>query len=358
MKLSVCSPMQYPAINGTTVYAEQLRNYFNANLISTNALDWISFHAIKGKTHKNGNEITHLKSLKDTETLSIMRRESSGLLNAYVNGPISRGMLKELMNCDSEIIHSLTLPFLNNYYTYYASKITGKKCAITPFYIKGVVSESHKELLKKFDLVLACTEYEKECIGNENVKVVPMSVNPEKFNKASGKRFRDKYQIEGPLVLFVGHANYEKGSYTILEAAKKVKATFAFMGPHTNGFKSRARGLKNVKLINPQLTNKYDAFAACDVYAMPSRVEAFGITYLEAWACKKPVITADTPVTREVIGDDGLLVPFDSDIASIVTESLERKELGLKGYDKLINNYTEKIAMSKLEKLYKELLEN
>lgn len=357
MKLAICPPMMMPAINGTTVYAQQLSDYFKAPIISTNALDWISFHSEKGKTHKNGHEISHLKTLTDTETLSKMRRESNGLLNAYVNGPISQELMSELIKSDTDIIHSLTLPFLNNYYNYYACKLTGKKSVITPFYIKGLVSDSHLDLLKKMDLVLACTEYEKNCIGSDNARVIPMSVNPDLFKKANGERFKTKYKIDGPLVLFVGHANYEKGAYTMLEAAKKVKATFAFMGPHTNGFKSRARGLKNVKLINPQLTNKCDAFAACDAYCMPSRAEAFGITYLEAWASKKPVIAADTPVAREVIGEAGILVQFDSDITSAVNESLERKELGIKGHEKLMKCYTEEIAMSKLTKLYKELLE-
>ena len=46
---------------------------------------------------------------------------------------------------------------------------------------------------------------------------------------------------------------------------------------------------------------------------MPSRSDAYGISYLEAWASKKPVIGADTPVMREVIQHekDGLLVKFD-----------------------------------------------
>jgi glycosyltransferase involved in cell wall biosynthesis len=355
MKLSVCSPMQLPAINGTTIYAKQLSDCFNARVISTKALDWVSFHSIRGKTHGVGSSIKHLKSLSDNETLSLMKRDSEGLLNAYINGPVSSELLNELLISDAEIIHSLTLPFLNNYYTQWACKLTNKKSVITPFYIKGLMSESHKQLLKKFDLVLACTEWERECINLPNTKVIPMSVKPELFAKASGDRFRTKYGIEGPLILFVGNANHEKGAYSMIESAKRVKATFVFMGPHTRGFKSRANGLKNIKLINPQLTNKFDAFAACDCYCMPSRVEAFGITYLEAWACKKPVIAAKTRVSDEVIGEAGLLVPFNSDLTSTINESLERKDLGVKGYNKLINQFTQEKVMSELIMLYENL---
>lgn len=349
--------MQLPAINGTTVYAEQLRSNFKATVLSTNALDWIAFHSPRGKTHHKGYEIKHLESLRDYKTLHQAKKDTQGLMNALINGPISTGLFKELIKSKADIIHSLTLPFLNNYYALWAAKLTGKKSVITPFYIKGLV-RNHLRLLKKFDLVLACTEYEKECLGLNNVKVSPMCVDPEHFKKADGTRFRDKYNIKGKLVLFVGHANYEKGAYNLLRAAREVKATFAFMGPHTRGFKKRARGLKNVKLINPQLRNKYDAFAACDCYCMPSRVEAFGITYLEAWACQKPVIAADTPVTREVIGEDGLLIPFGNNLTEAINESFNRQDLGKKGYNTLLKKYTENKVMKNLKENFLNTLNN
>ncbi len=355
MRLIICPPMQLPAINGTTIYAKQLSDYFNARVISTNALDWIAFHSLKGKTHGEGFKINHLPSLMNNESLSFLKKQTSGLLNSFVNGPVSRGLFNALVKSGADIIHSLTLPFLNNYYSYWASKLIGSKFVITPFYIKGLVNSSHKRLLSKADLVLACTNYEKECIGSGNIKVLPMSINPEPFFKADGKRFREKYSISGKMVLFVGHANLVKGAYSLLEAAKSVKATFVFLGPHTRGFKSRARGLSNVRLINPQLRNKFDAFAACDVYAMPSQVEAFGITYLEAWACKKPVIALNTPVAREVIGDAGFLVNNVSELINAINESFNRKDLGVKGFNRLLKHFTEEKVLNHLNKFLRKL---
>lgn len=353
----ICPPMQSPAINGTTVYAEQLKRYFNAQVLSTNALDFIAFHSSNGKTHDQGSPITYLKSLNDTATLSTLRHSTNGLLNSFINGPISKDLLVDLIKSDESLIYSLTLPFLNNYYTLWASRLSGKKCVISPFYIEGIVHSSHKRLLSKFDLVLACTEHEKNCIGGINVQVSPMSVNPAPFMKADGSRFREKYGLEGLIVLFVGHANYEKGAYNILKACDEVKASFVFMGPHTRGFKQRVKRYGNVKLINPQLKNKYDAFKACDVYCMPSRVEAFGITYLEAWACKKPVVAADTPVSREVISDCGLFVDFDQNPAEAIKESLKRPDLGQKGRERLMKYFTEEKVMKKLKKELSSIIE-
>ena len=57
---------------------------------------------------------------------------------------------------------------------------------------------------------------------------------------------------------------------------------------------------------------KRDLMAAATVFVQPSRVESFGLIYVEAWANAKPLIAADTGVSRELIEDgvDGLLVPF------------------------------------------------
>jgi glycosyltransferase involved in cell wall biosynthesis len=53
-----------------------------------------------------------------------------------------------------------------------------------------------------------------------------------------------------------------------------------------------------------------DAFAACDVFALPSEAEAFGLVVVEAWAYGKPVVARDIPTLRERVGgaEGGLLV--------------------------------------------------
>ena len=46
---------------------------------------------------------------------------------------------------------------------------------------------------------------------------------------------------------------------------------------------------------------KIDALHAAEVFVMPSRVDSFGIVYLEAWACGGPVVAADMPTKIGVI---------------------------------------------------------
>jgi glycosyltransferase involved in cell wall biosynthesis len=69
---------------------------------------------------------------------------------------------------------------------------------------------------------------------------------------------------------------------------------------------------------NEELAEHYNL---CDIFAMPSRAEGFGIVYLEALACGKPVLAGNKDGSRDALGDGelGLLVDPD-DTAEIATE--------------------------------------
>ena len=48
-------------------------------------------------------------------------------------------------------------------------------------------------------------------------------------------------------------------------------------------------------------SDKADALAACDLMALPSSVESFGIVYTEAWAYGKPVVCGPSPASQELV---------------------------------------------------------
>ena len=65
-----------------------------------------------------------------------------------------------------------------------------------------------------------------------------------------------------------------------------------------------------------------DHYNLCDVFAMPSKGEGFGIVYLEALACGKPVLAGnkDGAVDPLINGELGCLV--DPDNLQEITDSL------------------------------------
>jgi phosphatidylinositol alpha-mannosyltransferase len=104
-------------------------------------------------------------------------------------------------------------------------------------------------------------------------------------------------------------------------------------------------------------------YAALDVFALPSTGESFGIAYLEAWLCHKPVIGARIGATQCVIeeGVDGLLVtPKDADdtaraILALLGDKDRRESMGRHGHAKTVAQFTWDKVTDKVERLFLEI---
>ena len=87
---------------------------------------------------------------------------------------------------------------------------------------------------------------------------------------------------------------------------------------------------------------------ACDLLALPSVEESFGMVMIEAWMCGKPVIGADIASTRCIVepGINGLTVPpFDSaalaaKIIELLSDPVKRARFGERGRAKVRERYT------------------
>ncbi len=60
----------------------------------------------------------------------------------------------------------------------------------------------------------------------------------------------------------------------------------------------------------------------CDVFAMPSKREGFGIVYLEALACGKPVLAGNQDGSREALCNGKLGVLINPDATEEIANSL------------------------------------
>lgn len=157
-----------------------------------------------------------------------------------------------------------------------------------------------------------------------------------------GARFRARHGIEGPVVFYLGRKVAAKG-YDLLRAAAEMvwqvrpDVHFVLAGPGGGG----SSGAQDARLhdLNPLSdAEREDAYAACDVFCLPSAAEAFGLVYLEAWSYAKPVVALKIPTLEELIGGagGGLLVERSaSGVAGALLELLAderlRKQLGCAG---------------------------
>ena len=110
--------------------------------------------------------------------------------------------------------------------------------------------------------------------------------------------------------------------------------------------------------------DKADALAACELLALPSCTESFGLVYLEAWACGKPVIGARAGAVPAVIkeGVNGLLVRFGDiaalarSIACLLDDPQLARALGSAGHAKVFGQHTWDEVEAQMAEVYQVVL--
>ena len=235
------------------------------------------------------------------------------------------------------------------------------------------------DLLRRSDRVITMTGLEGDALAARGVdrasmRRVGVGVSPAEIAGGDAARFRAEQRVDGPLVLYIGAMAFDKGAVHTVEAmqrlwAQREKATLALIGAplaHFTEFYQRlpASDQARIRLL-PYAPDqvKRDALAAADLFAMPSRTDSFGITYLEAWCYGLPVIGARAGGVPDVIGDgrDGVLVEF-GDVAALagaigrlLHARDEARRLGANGRAKVLRELTWDQIYAKVRAVYDEV---
>jgi glycogen(starch) synthase len=148
---------------------------------------------------------------------------------------------------------------------------------------------------------------------------------------------REAYAGAGPLVLFSGRLEYEKGVHTLIDALPVLRRRFpdirlvvvgkGGMAADLQAQATRKRLGKSVRFTGFLAEDELAAlYAAADVAVVPSSYEPFGLVALEAAALGVPLVVAATGGLAELVQDrvTGLHFPASDHaaLADAVTEVL------------------------------------
>jgi len=144
----------------------------------------------------------------------------------------------------------------------------------------------------------------------KNVTVVPNGVD-ERFYHADPGLFKEKYGME-KFILNVGHVGYErKNILALIKALGEIDHPAVIIGrivegKYGNACVSEAAKHKHILLIGG-LENDSEllasAYAACDVFVLPSLFETPGIAALEAGLAGAKIVVTEYGGTREYFGE-------------------------------------------------------
>lgn len=235
--------------------------------------------------------------------------------------------------------------------------------------------------LKKSKGVITISQFSKTKLielGVQNIKIeiVNPCIKEGKFYHSieEGISIKRRYQLENRKVLLsVGRLVERKGYDYVIKSLPLVlkqipNTTYLIVGSGTekgqlcqlvNSLKLEENVVFTGYAPDNQLNSYYNA---CDIFIMPSRelpgdVEGFGIVYLEANACGKPVIGGKTGGIRDAIIDreTGLLVnPYDikeisSAIIRLLSDTKFAEKLGEQGFKRVKDNFSISIMSNKID---------
>jgi phosphatidylinositol alpha-1,6-mannosyltransferase len=236
--------------------------------------------------------------------------------------------------------------------------------------------------------VIAISSYTKSLlaglgVNEKKVHVIPCGTDPQRFRPGiDGSAIRRKFGLAGKKVILSvsrlvkrkGHANVIAALPGVIEKVPGAHYLIVGKGPEEDSLQAQVRdgGLSDAVTFAGYADESElpSCYAACDVFVMPSfaaqrgeNVEGFGIAYLEANACGKPVIGGRTGGVPDAIaeGETGLIVdPLDVEeigkaIVEILADEKKARAMGLAGRKRVEHRYNWRSVTKEILELIERL---
>ena len=245
-----------------------------------------------------------------------------------------------------------------------------------------------RNALQKADLVLAPSQYTAEHVSADQgvdsgkVRVLPWALDPQfetlavhAANSALPARFP-----QGQVVLTVGRWRADeryKGMDTLIIALPRLLPRWPELQLVAVGDGDDRAWLEDLAeetgvdrhvhfLSGLSYAELAACYGHCELFALPSCGEGFGLVYLEAMACGKPVIGGAHGGAPEVIedGKTGYVVPH-GDAAQLATametlldDATLRAEMGRRGKQRVDNEFKFSVFAKSFRRILRELCES
>lgn len=400
----------FPGIGGTELaiqhISEELVQQFGVEVtvFTTNCYSGEAFNKPKLARMPTGAEVingvkvrrfpvsSHISQLFRLPQANLGRYHLPGnqYWRTYYQGPIIPGLSRAIQAADFDLLAASSFPLLHMYQSLKAARQKNRPCVLIgglhPQDEWGFQRPMIYKAIQEASGYVAYTPFEADYViqrgaNPQNVYTSGLGVDLQAFEHKDSAEAKRRIGVpeNSPLVGFIGQLGWHKGVDALLRAMPQVWED----APETYLLIAGARAAfaetidRFLEQLPPnqrqQVILRYNfpdeekswLFSAVDVFAYPSGYESFGISFVEAWAVKKPVIGCPRGAVPWVVraGIDGLLVGFQDDrmLAEAILVLLKNpnyaRQLGENGYQKAIQHYNWPAAGRRFHNIYQDTLE-
>lgn len=302
-------------------------------------------------------------------------------------------MSKTVKNSQGDIIHTHGYRCLSSCTAANLSKLEGVPLVLTPHGIfprrnwfnalmKCSYDCSLGSLLLKFsDRVIALTENNKLLllkmgVPKDKIAVIQNGVDVDKFKRLQRLKNVKKRYGYGPVLLYVGRIAWHKRLEKVIEALPLITREFCnlkflIVGPdyakHSGSLLCLAKklGVNDSVVITGSVSEKQVRlyYSMANIFILPSIYEGLSLSMLEAMASRVPIIALSSGGTGGVLTHclNAILLKNEtseetSDSVSLLLNNPKfRGKICQNAFDLILQKYTWKSVVDKLERLYGEI---
>lgn len=183
----------------------------------------------------------------------------------------------------------------------------------------------------------------------------------------SAARFREKYGVNAPFLLYAGRKDAGKKVDVLVEYFSRYK------GRNSSALKLILIGGGNITLPERDVIDlgfvpaqdKFDAYSAAAVFCNPSQMESFSIVIMESWLSGTPVlVNGECRVTADFArkAQGGLYYESFEEFEACLTYLLENEavseQMGRNGRKFVLEHFSWDVIVEKYAEYFKQLSEN
>lgn len=337
--------------------------------------------------YSNNHEETIRERVDDIEVIRC------GYVAKYASQALSITYGKELKNVIKEFNPDLIiLHYPNPFVTYFLLKYIQTNCKLAVYwhlditkqkFLKHLFDGQNKKLIARSSKILGATpvhvnESAYSAVMGDKKYVLPYAIDEKRLvisdsEKQKAEEIKKEY---GGKVLgfFIGRHVPYKGLRYLIEASSKMKDDkmhflIAGTGELTEELKQLSANDSKIEFVGRVTDSEWRSYLyACDIFCFPSitRNEGFGLAQAEAMYYEKPVVTftiKGSGVNYVTLnGITGIECPnCDSTSYAKALQKLAdnvqlRREMGLTGRQRVLDNFTESQFIKNVGKLLDEVL--
>lgn len=362
--------------------AEHMKKHCDVEVLTTRAFDYITWknHYSEGEDVVDGIPVKRFSVKKPRDPLRFGRIQNYILENEHgledelkwlkEEGPLSPALLEYIKEHKHE--YDYFIFYSGRYYhSYWGVDAVPSKSILIPTaeHDPVVHLKIFKDLYRKPRAIIYLTEEEKNMINslsqNQHIPGDVIGVGIEVPSHVSEEEFRNKYQIQGNYIAYIGRIDENKGCDKLFnyflsykkETGSDIKLVLAgstvlkipsHPDIHYLGFVSEEEKLSVLK--------------GAMLLVMPSFYESLSIIILEAWGIQKAVLVnarCDVLKGQCMRSNGGLYYEnyseFEEALRLLLSSSRLRAAMGQNGQDYLKENYTWEIVENKILAILNQL---